>query len=90
MASEYFRFSLISYHSIKADELKNSFKMHSSFDLFQSALSRLTRKQDKKVSTTGSLGRKRSCNLTSSHNQGGTYRIAIKSVKNIFIDEFLK
>ena len=49
--------------------------MLSSFDLFQSALSRLTRKQDKKVSTNRSLGRKRSYNLTSSKNQGGTYRM---------------
>lgn len=88
MASEYSRFSFISYHGIKADELKNIFKMHSSFDLFQSALSRLTRKQDKKLSTTRNLGRKRSYNRTSSHSQGGTYRIA--TCKKYFIDEFLK
>lgn len=60
--------------------------MHSLFDIFQSALalSRLTTKQDKKVSTTRNLGRKRSYNLTSSHNQEGTYRIA--KCEKYFID----
>lgn len=88
IASEYSRLSFISNHGIKADKLKNVFKMHSSFDLFQSTLSRLTRKQDKKASTTRSPSRKRSFNLTNSHNQGGTYRIA-NSEKKV-IDEFLK
>lgn len=60
------------------------FKMQSSLHPFQSARSRLTRKQDKKVSTNRSLGRKRSCNLTSSHNQGGTYRICLVWKKCIF------
>ncbi|XP_020623177.1 uncharacterized protein LOC110060723 [Orbicella faveolata] len=51
------------------------------FDMcLDSALSRLTRKQDKKLSTTRNLGRKRSYNLTSSHSQGGNFNCYIRAV----------